>query len=58
LLAEMNRALRRLRFAVQQLRRGNGRSKENCERDDLHLPDAPGGGAGFAGIVSEMRDVA
>lgn len=53
----MNRALRRLRFAVHQLRRGNGRSRENCERDNLHLPYGPGGGTGFAGIMSEMRNV-
>jgi hypothetical protein len=42
---------------MHQLRKGNVRFKENCERDDLHLPDAPGGGTEFARIMSEMRDV-
>jgi hypothetical protein len=42
---------------MHQLRKGNVRLKENCERDDPHLPDAPGGGTEFARIMPEMWDV-
>src|ERR1043166_9022293 len=44
--------------AVEKLRSCDVRSNKNCERADVHLPDASGGRAGFPGFMSEMRDVA